>query len=167
MVVKGGVLDIYIKVGLLLIFCVDGLFFFLWDVLCFLLEDIGCMVVVIMSKVQRDMFQQVFDLDMLYGVLGVGCFCVNVFQQCGLIGMVFCVIFFKVKSVDELFLLFVVKIFVEECCGLLFVMGVMGFGKFIMFVSMIDYINFMCILYIVIVEDLIEFLICDKCLIIN
>ena len=119
MAVKGGASDIHIKAGLPPIFRVDGSLLPVRDASRLSPEDIGRMAAAIMSKAQRDMFQQALDLDMSHGVPGVGRFRVNVFQQRGSIGMVFRVIPFKVKSVDELLLPPVVKTLAEERRGLL------------------------------------------------
>ena len=127
--VKGGASDIHIKAGLPPIFRVDGSLLPLRDASRLSPEDIGRMAAAIMSKAQRELFQQSLDLDMSHGVPGVGRFRVNVFQQRGSIGMVFRVIPFKVKGVDELLLPPVVKTLAEERRGLLLVTGATGSGK--------------------------------------
>jgi len=165
--VKGGASDIHIKAGLPPIFRVDGSLLPLRDASRLSPEDIGRMAAAIMSKAQRELFQQALDLDMSHGVPGVGRFRVNVFQQRGSIGMVFRVIPFKVKSVDELLLPPVVKTLAEERRGLLLVTGATGSGKSTTLASMIDYINSTRTSHIVTVEDPIEFLIRDKRSIIN
>lgn len=57
---------------------------------------------------------------------------------------------------DELGFFDVVKGFVDFLNGFVFVGGLMGLGKSIMFVVLIDYINCYYGCYIVMIEDLIE-----------
>ena len=165
--VKGGASDIHIKAGLPPIFRIDGALLPLRDANRLSPEDIGRMAAAIMSKLQREQFQQTLDLDMSHGVPGVGRFRVNVFQQRGSIGMVFRVIPFKVKTIDELLMPPVIKKLADERRGLILVTGATGSGKSTTMASMIDYINSTRTAHIVTVEDPIEFLIRDKRSIIN
>lgn len=165
--VKGGASDIHIKAGLPPIFRVDGSLLPLRDANRLSPEDIGRMAAAIMTKGQRDAFQESLDLDMSHGVPGVGRFRVNVFQQRGSIGMVFRVIPFKVKSLDELLLPDVLKKVAEERRGMVLVTGATGSGKSTTLASMVDYINNTRTAHIVTIEDPIEFLIRDKRSIIN
>lgn len=165
--VKGGASDVHIKAGLPPIFRVDGSLLPLRDAKRLSPEDIGQMASSIMSKFQKEEFQEKLDLDMSHGVPGVGRFRVNVFQQRGSIGLVFRVIPFKVKSVDELMLPEVVTDLAEERRGLILVTGATGSGKSTTLASMIDYINSHRTAHIVTIEDPIEYLIRDKKSIIN
>lgn len=164
---KGGASDIHIKAGLPPIFRVDGSLMPLRDATRLSPEDIGRMAAAIMTKPQREQFQVNLDLDMSHGVPGVGRFRVNVFQQRGSIGMVFRVIPFKVKSMDELLLPPVLKSIADERRGLVLVTGATGSGKSTTLASMVDYINSSRTAHIVTIEDPIEFLIRDKRSIIN
>ena len=165
--VKGGASDIHVKAGLPPIFRVDGSLLPLREAARLSPEDIGRMAAAIMTKAQRDAFQQTLDIDMSHGVPGVGRFRVNVFQQRGSIGMVFRVIPFKVKGIDELLLPDVVKQISDERRGLILVTGATGSGKSTTMASMVDYINSTRTTHIVTIEDPIEFLIRDKRSIIN
>src|SRR5690606_28104909 len=102
--VKGGASDIHLKAGLPPIFRVDGSLLPLRDAKRLTPEDLGKVASDIMSKYQRDEFQKTLDVDLAYGVPGVGRFRVNCFQQRGSIGLVFRIIPFKVNSVEELLL---------------------------------------------------------------
>lgn len=165
--VKGGASDIHVKAGLPPIFRIDGSLLPLRDGARLTPEDIGKMAASIMNKMQRDSFQESLDVDLSYGVAGVGRFRVNVFQQRGSIGMVFRVIPFKVKTVDELFLPDSIKTLAEERRGLILVTGATGSGKSTTLAAMVDYINSTRTSHIVTIEDPIEFLIRDKKSIIN
>ncbi|MEM1346975.1 MAG: type IV pilus twitching motility protein PilT [Myxococcota bacterium] len=165
--VKGGSSDVHIKAGLPPIFRIDGSLLPLRDGKRLSPEDIGRMAASIMTKAQRDQFQQTLDLDMSHGVPGVGRFRVNVFQQRGSIGMVFRAIPFKVKAIEELLLPEVIKTLAEERRGLILVTGATGSGKSTTLASMVDYINSTRTSHLITIEDPIEFLIRDKRSIIN
>jgi twitching motility protein PilT len=164
---KGGASDIHVKAGLPPIFRIDGSLLPLRDGKRLTPEEIGKMAASIMNKMQRDAFQETLDVDLSYGVAGVGRFRVNVFQQRGSIGMVFRVIPFKVKSIEELHLPDAVKTLAEERRGLILVTGATGSGKSTTLAAMVDYINSTRTAHIVTIEDPIEFLIRDKKSIIN
>ena len=139
--VRGGASDIHVKAGLPPIFRIDGALLPLREAKRLSPENIGRMAAAIMTGVQREMFQKTLDLDMSYGVPGVGRFRVNVFQQRGSLGLVFRVIPFKVKSMDELLLPDSIRTLAEERRGLILVTGATGSGKSTTLASLIDYIN--------------------------
>lgn len=165
--VKGGASDIHLKAGLPPIFRVDGALLPLRDARRLSPEDLGRMALDVMSKQQQLEFQKSLDIDLSYGVPGVGRFRVNVFQQRGSVGLVFRVIPFKVNTIDELLLPETVKRLGEERRGLVLITGATGSGKSTTMASIIDYINQTRTAHIMTVEDPIEFLIRDKRSIIN
>lgn len=165
--VKGGASDIHIKAGLPPVFRIDGSLMPLREGKRLSPEEIGKMAAGIMNKMQREQFQDTLDVDLSYGVPGVGRFRVNCFQQRGSIGLVFRVIPFKVKSIDELLLPESVRELAEERRGLILVTGATGSGKSTTLAAMVDYINSTRTDHIVTIEDPIEFLIRDKKSIIN
>jgi len=165
--VKGGASDIHIKAGLPPIFRIDGALLPLREARRLSPEEIGKMASDIMANFQREQFQEALDIDLSYGVPGVGRFRVNVFQQRGSIGMVFRVIPFKVASIDELLLPDAVRTLADERRGLILVTGATGSGKSTTLASMVDYINQTRTSHIITIEDPIEFLIRDKRSIIN
>ncbi|TXD38873.1 type IV pilus twitching motility protein PilT [Lujinxingia vulgaris] len=165
--VKGGASDIHIKAGLPPIFRIDGALLPLREARRLSPEEIGKMASDIMARFQREQFQETLDIDLSYGVPGVGRFRVNVFQQRGSIGMVFRVIPFKVASIEELLLPDAVRTLADERRGLILVTGATGSGKSTTLASMVDYINQTRTSHIITIEDPIEFLIRDKRSIIN
>ncbi len=165
--VKGGASDIHIKAGLPPVFRVDGSLMPLRDSKRLSPEEIGQMAAAIMTKYQREQFERDLDLDLSYGVPGVGRFRVNVFQQRGSIGLVFRIIPFKVGSIEELLLPEVISELAESRRGLILVTGATGSGKSTTLASMVDYINQTRTAHIITIEDPIEFLIRDKRSIIN
>src|SRR5260370_9519551 len=71
-----------------------------------------------MTNRQKQKFKDNTELDMAYGVAGLGRFRVNVFQQRGNVGMVLRVIPTKIRTMDELYLPKVVEKICEETRGL-------------------------------------------------
>ena len=55
-----------------------------------------------MTNRQKQKFKETAELDMAYGVAGLGRFRVNVFQQRGNVGMVLRVIPTKIRTAEEL-----------------------------------------------------------------
>ena len=58
----------------------------------------------IMNEFQKEKFKQTNEVDLAYGVPGLGRFRVNVFQQRGTIGVVLRVIPFKIQTIEQLML---------------------------------------------------------------
>ena len=55
-----------------------------------------------MNPVQKPRFEENREVDLAYGIPGLGRFRVNVFQQRGTVGIVFRVIPFGVKTIEQL-----------------------------------------------------------------
>jgi twitching motility protein PilT len=121
----------------------------------------------IMSERQRQRFADVHEIDLAYGVPGLGRFRVNTFSQRGSVSLVFRTIPFEIKGVDELLLPPVLKKLALEERGLVLVTGATGSGKSTTLAALIDYINTNRTAHIVTIEDPIEYLHRDKKSIIN
>src|SRR6202048_5330284 len=104
-------------------------------------EDMLNMAFSMMSNRQKQKFKEVAELDMAYGVAGLGRFRVNVFQQRGNVGMVLRVIPTKIRTTEELNLPAVVDKICEEQRGLVLVTGTTGSGKSTTLAAMIDRVN--------------------------
>lgn len=130
-------------------------------------EEMSRTAVSIMSNHQRERFKQFNELDLAYGVPGLGRFRVNIFQQRGTIGIVLRVIPFKVRSLNELKLPKVLETIALEERGLVLVTGTTGSGKSTTLAGMIDHINTHKTAHVMTIEDPIEFLIKDKRSVIN
>jgi len=130
-------------------------------------EDVVTMSAAVMSKIHADKFKDANEVDLAYGVPGLGRFRVNVFQQRGTVGMVLRVIPTILKSIDELGLPPVLKAIASEERGLVLVTGTTGSGKSTTLAAMIDYINKTRKAHVMTVEDPIEFLHRDQQSIIN
>ncbi len=165
--IKGGASDIHLKAGLPPMFRINGSLVPLRDGQRLVAEDTSKMALSVMNNYQRERFKQVNELDLAYGVPGVGRFRVNVFQQRGTVGMVLRVIPFKVRSLDDLGLPAILKTVASEERGLILVTGTTGSGKSTTLAAMIDHINANDTLHVMTIEDPIEFLIRDKRSVIN
>jgi twitching motility protein PilT len=130
-------------------------------------EEIARMAVGIMSDHQKERFKQTNEVDLAYGVPGLGRFRVNVFQQRGTLGVVLRVIPFKIQTIDQLMLPKVLEKIAGEERGLVLVTGTTGSGKSTSLAAMIDHINANETCHIMTIEDPIEFLIRDKRSVVN
>ncbi len=115
-----------------------------------------------MSNRQKMHFKDAYEVDIGYGVAGLGRFRVNIFQQRNSIGIVARVISDYVRNFSELGLPPVLNKIAEENRGLVLVTGTTGSGKSTTLAAMIDSINQSRNSHIVTVEDPIEFLHKDK-----
>jgi twitching motility protein PilT len=154
--------DLHLKVGNYPHIRVDGELVPLTDQTRVTAEDMLNMAFSMMSNRQKQKFKENAELDMAYGVAGLGRFRVNVFQQRGNVGLVLRVIPTKIKPIDELYLPRIVDKICEEARGLILVTGVTGSGKSTTLAAMIDRINSTRAEHVITIEDPIEFLHRDK-----
>jgi twitching motility protein PilT len=164
---RAGASDIHLKAGLPPMFRVDGSLVPLKDARRLPPEEIGRMTYGIMNEYQKEKFKQTNEVDLAYGVPGLGRFRVNIFQQRGTIGVVLRVIPFKIQSIEQLMLPKVLEKIAGEQRGLILVTGTTGSGKSTTLAAMIDHINATETCHIMTIEDPIEFLIRDKRSIVN
>jgi twitching motility protein PilT len=125
-------------------------------------EDTLSMAFSIMNNRQKQRFKEASEVDIAYGVTGLGRFRCNIFQQRGTVGMVLRVIPTTVRTVEELSLPTVCERLAEERRGLILVTGTTGSGKSTTLAALIDYINRTRTGHIITIEDPIEFLHRDK-----
>jgi twitching motility protein PilT len=159
--------DIHLKAGLPPMFRVDGALVPLKDARRLPPEEIARMAFGIMNDYQKEKYKQTNEVDLAYGVPGLGRFRVNIFQQRGTIGVVLRVIPFKIQSIEQLMLPKVLEKIAGEQRGLILVTGTTGSGKSTTLAAMIDHINATETCHIMTIEDPIEFLIRDKRSIVN
>jgi twitching motility protein PilT len=164
---KAGASDIHLKAGLPPMFRVDGSLVPLKDARRLPPEEIGRMALGIMNDFQREKYKQTNEVDLAYGVPGLGRFRVNVFQQRGTLGVVLRVIPFKIMTIEQLMLPKILEKICGEQRGLVLVTGTTGSGKSTTLAAMIDHINANETCHIMTIEDPIEFLIRDKRSIVN
>lgn len=159
--------DVHIKAGLPPVFRIHGKLLPQQEMRKLTPEDIQRMLFGIMTPIQKERFKKEKDLDLAYGVAGLGRFRVNVFQQRGTLCAVFRAIPFGVPGIDELNLPKILEKIAMEERGLILVTGTTGSGKSTTLASMIDYINSRIRKHIITIEDPIEYLLRDKYSIIN
>jgi len=159
--------DIHLKAGLPPMFRVDGALVPLKDARRLPPEEVARMTFSIMNEFQKEKFKQTNEVDLAYGVPGLGRFRVNVFQQRGTVGVVFRVIPFKIQTIEQLMLPKVIEKLAGEQRGLILVTGTTGSGKSTTLAAMIDHINATETCHIMTIEDPIEFLVRDKRSIVN
>jgi twitching motility protein PilT len=115
-----------------------------------------------MSNRQKHHFKEAFEVDIGYGVPGLGRFRVNIFQQRNSIGIVARVISDTIRGFAELGLPPILTNVANENRGLILVTGTTGSGKSTTLAAIVDHINQTRNCHIVTVEDPIEFLHKDK-----
>jgi twitching motility protein PilT len=122
----------------------------------------------ILDNTQIARFEKDLELDMSFGIGGLGRFRTNVFMQRGAVGSVLRVIPYEIKTFRDLGL-------DEELCtklcgipkGLILVTGATGSGKSTTLASMIDHINRDRNEHIITIEDPIEFVHRNKSCLVN
>jgi twitching motility protein PilT len=115
-----------------------------------------------MSNRQKQHFKEVYEVDIGYGVSGLGRFRVNIFQQRNSIGIVARVISDDIRTFSQLGLPPVLNTIADENRGLILVTGTTGSGKSTTLAAVVDHINEKRNCHIVTIEDPIEFLHRDK-----
>ncbi|MCM2281341.1 MAG: type IV pilus twitching motility protein PilT [Bdellovibrionaceae bacterium] len=125
-------------------------------------QEIEEMAFAMMDEEQRSHYAAHKDIDLGYGVTGLGRFRVNVFRQRGSTRMVIRNIPFQIPTIEDLKLPSIVSRIADIERGLILVTGVTGSGKSSTLASMIDHINSTKNKHILTIEDPIEFLIRDR-----
>jgi twitching motility protein PilT len=131
-------------------------------------EQTKKLVYSVLDSNQIARFEQDLELDMSFGLAGVGRFRVNVFFQRGAVGSVLRTIPYEIFGFDQLGL-------PKEVCthlcelnkGLVLVTGATGSGKSTTLASMIDHINASQQCHIITIEDPIEFVHRNKMCLVN
>jgi twitching motility protein PilT len=121
----------------------------------------------VLTDAQKKEFEESFELDMAFGLRGVGRFRCNVFNQKGAVGSVFRLIPEKIRSLEELGLPPVLAELSDRPRGLVLVTGPTGSGKSTTLAAMIDRINQARKSHILTIEDPIEFLHQHKSCLVN
>jgi twitching motility protein PilT len=125
-------------------------------------DQIESMAMGLLNDTQRAHFNEFREIDLGYGVTGLGRFRISVFKQRGTFRMVVRNIPFKVPSFEDLNLPAVVAKIAKEERGLVLVTGVAGSGKSSTIAALIDDINKRENKHILTIEDPIEYLIRDR-----
>jgi twitching motility protein PilT len=151
--------DIHFKVGQPPILRIDGELVPLKDYSAMDASEIAKVAYQIMNERQRERFLREMEIDMGYGISGMGRFRVNIFQQRGTIAIALRVIPFGIKGFEELNLpVEVLERISREVRGLVLLTGTTGSGKSTTLAALIDQINSNRRSHIITIEDPIEFL---------
>ena len=94
-----------------------------------------------LTDAQKKKFEETWELDLAFGLRGVGRFRCNVFNQKGAVGAVFRLIPEKIRPLEELGLPPVLAELADRPRGLVLVTGPTGSGKSTTLAAMIDRIN--------------------------
>jgi twitching motility protein PilT len=121
----------------------------------------------ILTDEQKEKFEKDNELDISFGVEGVGRVRMNVFQQRGSIASVMRNIPSKIRTFDDLKLPPVIKDLVKLPKGLVLVTGPTGSGKSTTLAAMLDWINTNLPHHIITIEDPIEYVHAHKACIVN
>ena len=154
--------DIHIKVGLPPVLRINGKLMSASSVSPFTKETVENFAEKLLTPPHRKKLAQLKDVDIGYGVPGLGRFRINIYKQRGTMGISIRAIPYQIQSLEELNLPPVLKNIAMETRGLILVTGTTGSGKSTTLASMIDLINAKRNLHIITIEDPIEFLHRDK-----
>ena len=121
----------------------------------------------VLTDIQKKKFEETWELDLAFGLRGVGRFRCNVFNQKGAVGAVFRLIPERIRSLEELNLPPVLAELADRPRGLVLVTGPTGSGKSTTLAAMIDRINLAKKHHILTIEDPIEYLHQHKTALVN
>jgi twitching motility protein PilT len=156
--VAAGASDLHLKVGSYPIMRINGALVIASEEKRLDRGDTEAIANELLTPEHQEKFRRVQEVDLAYGVPGLGRFRCNVFQQRGTVGMVLRVIPFRIRTIEELGLPPVLKRVADETRGLVLVTGTTGSGKSTTLAAMIDHINSTRSAHIMTVEDPIEYL---------
>ncbi|MBU1338077.1 MAG: type IV pilus twitching motility protein PilT [Acidobacteria bacterium] len=125
-------------------------------------DDVRHVSETLTTEHQGQLLQEQLDIDISYGVKGLGRFRGSIYHQRGSLAIVMRVIPIKVSSIKELLLPPIIEKLALEPRGLILVTGTTGSGKSTTLAAMIDHINQTRSLNIITIEDPIEFLHSDR-----
>jgi twitching motility protein PilT len=130
-------------------------------------EEVGSLLLEILTEEQRKRFQETNDLDFSYEVKGVGRFRANICRQHRGIDGTFRVIADVIPSPEALGIPVNVVPLIKHHQGLVLVTGPAGQGKTTTIATLVDLINSQKPVHIITVEDPIEFVHPIKCAVVN
>lgn len=121
------------------------------------LESAQALIFSLLTETQRQRFESTNELDMAFGLKGIGRLRMNIYRQRGAIGAAVRAIPSSFRTFEEIGLPSVVYEILKVPKGLVLVTGPTGSGKSTTLASMIDYLNEQHTYHIVTVEDPIEY----------
>ena len=121
-------------------------------------EETSQLAYSMLNAFQKQKFEKTWELDLSYGVPGLGRFRVNLYRQRGATGIALRSIPSVIPSIEDLNLPPILRDLSRKPRGLVLVTGPTGHGKSTALAAMIDAINSERAVHIVTVEDPIEYL---------
>jgi len=121
-------------------------------------EDSSQLAYSMLNAFQKQKFEKTWELDLSYGVPGLGRFRVNLYRQRGATGIAIRSIPSVIPSIEDLNLPPILRDLSRKPRGMILVTGPTGHGKSTALAAMIDAINSERACHIVTVEDPIEYL---------
>jgi twitching motility protein PilT len=165
--IQRGASDVHLKVGLPPILRIHGKLVPVTGEKRLMPEDTREIAFSIMGERQKEKFRVANEVDLAYGISGLGRFRVNIFSQRDSIGLVLRTISVNPPTIAELNLPPILEKIAMEPRGLVLVTGTTGSGKSTTLAAMVNHINNNRNCHIITIEDPIEFLHRDKKAIIN
>src|SRR5512136_2504409 len=141
LMVSKGASDLHLKVGAFPHLRIAGELMPLGEFGKVTKEDSLMMAFSIMTNKQKQRFRDDAEVDLGYGLKGLGRFRVNVFQQRGAVSIAIRAIPVSILNFDDLLLPKVLQKIAREPRGLVLVTGTTGSGKSTSIASMLNYIN--------------------------
>ncbi len=160
--VNNGASDIHIRVGLPPMFRISGTFRPLKDAERITPEEAGRLASNVMTSAQRDRFNRHSEIDLSYGVKGLGRFRVNVFRQRMTVAMAIRAVPARIAAFEELALPTVVETIAAYTEGLVVIAGAAACGKSTTLASLVDFINGHRTGHILTIDGPMEFVYRDK-----
>jgi twitching motility protein PilT len=160
--VSKGASDLHLKVGCFPHLRINGELLPLGDQGKLDKEDSLMMAFSIMNNRQKERFRDAAEIDIGYGIKGLGRFRVNVFQQRGNVSVAIRAIPISIMGFEDLILPPILETISKEPRGMVLVTGTTGSGKSTTIASMLNYINEHTMRHIITIEDPIEFLYADR-----
>ncbi len=149
--------DLHISAGLPPIVRVDGQLIRM-EMQPLTAEDVESLVFPMLNNEQRRLLEQYWELDLSYGVYGLGRFRVNVYKDRGNYAAAFRTINSVASTIEELGLPEIVREITDKPRGLVLVTGPTGSGKSTTLAAMVDHINSTRAEHILTIEDPVEFM---------
>jgi twitching motility protein PilT len=159
--------DLHLKVGVPPVLRIDHMLVPVDGLTRLSQADMEAVIARVTTARQREQFAERHELDLAYGVEGLGRFRANLYQQRGTAGIAFRVVPLEIQTIDALNLPPIVGTLAMEPRGMVLVTGTAGSGKSTTLAAMIDHINTHGTGHIVTIEDPIEFLHRDRRCLIN
>lgn len=160
--------DIHLKIGSPPIVRVDGNLYPFKDFAPLSADNLLAMADIMMEEPQKEHFREFHEVDLGYGIPGIGRFRVNIYQQRSSLVIAMRTISFEILDLTTLNMPPIVEKMIDEHRrGLILVTGTTGSGKSTTLAAMIDYVNRHRSENIITIEDPIEYLHTDKLSLIN